>query len=205
MPFVTRCPHCRTKLRSSRKPRNKIIHCPKCNKPFQADDQVYAEIESGDQIPTAPAISADPNAMNTFPQGEVLHGDNLYSSPNATKTQNPKTDWVRIPDQEIEKIEAILKDAKQVTIGILMCLFLVAIGGFIIGPWYFYRAIQWNSFSKKYPFLVDPNAARDSLAGEFTSAKSNLYLGVIIGAIFITIYTFGIAVVVLAAHLDSTV
>ena len=81
------------------------------------------------------------------------------------------------------KIEAIIKDAGQVWLAIILCILCSGFGMLIIGPWYIVRLIQWSSLSKQYPSLLDRNVPRGSLPQKFRSARTKLIVGIVFGAL----------------------
>lgn len=83
----------------------------------------------------------------------------------------------------VQKAEAIIKDAGQFWLAILMCIFCSALGSIIIAPWYLVRLLQWNSLATRQPMLVDPNVPKGSLAQRFQAAKIKLILGICFGGV----------------------
>ncbi|TWU51851.1 hypothetical protein [Rubripirellula reticaptiva] len=78
---------------------------------------------------------------------------------------------------ELKKAEAIIKDARQFWLGILLCFLCSGFGMVIIGPWYLTRLLQWNKMSKQHPFLMNPEALPLSLPKRFQSSKWKLMAG----------------------------
>ena len=83
------------------------------------------------------------------------------------------------------KIEAIIKDAGQFWLAILMCIFCTGFGAIIIGPWYLVRLIQWHSLAQSEPKLLDPDVPRGSLEQKFQAAKIKLIIGISFGGIIL--------------------
>jgi len=83
----------------------------------------------------------------------------------------------------VKKIEAIVKDADQFWMAILLCFLCTGLGMIIIGPWYFVRLLQWNSMARAQPLLLDPNVPYGSLAKRFQSARTKLIIGMSFGAV----------------------
>jgi hypothetical protein len=100
------------------------------------------------------------------------------------------------PDQN--KIEAVIKDANQFWLAILMCIFCSGLGAIIIGPWYFVRLMQWNSIARAQPILLDPQVPRGSIEQRFPSAKWKLIVGISFGA-FIFLLTVLYVVLLVSA------
>lgn len=95
-----------------------------------------------------------------------------------------------------EKIEAIIKDAGQFWLAILMCIFCSALGSIIIAPWYLVRLLQWNALATSQPMLLDPNVPRGSVAQRFQAAKIKLIIGICFGAVALVISVVTILVLI---------
>jgi len=94
-----------------------------------------------------------------------------------------------------KKIEAIIKDASQFWIAIILCFVCSALGLVLIGPWYLVRLLQWNSIARTHPKLIVPNAPPNSLEQRFQSAKIKLIIGLCFGlAVFLM---FGAVILIL--------
>ncbi|MGB7326281.1 MAG: hypothetical protein WBD31_15515 [Rubripirellula sp.] len=78
---------------------------------------------------------------------------------------------------ELKKVEAIIKDAGQFWLAIILCFLCSGLGMVIIGPWYLTRLLQWNKMSKQHPFLMNPQAPPHSLSQRFQSSKWKLFTG----------------------------
>jgi hypothetical protein len=111
-------------------------------------------------------MATDPQNPYASPQADVTYASEAYAD-QAT----------------LRKIEAIIKDAGQFWLAILMCIFCTGLGAIIIGPWYFVRLIQWNSIARAQPMLLDPAVPRGSLAQRFQSARIKLIIGISFGAL----------------------
>ena len=116
---------------------------------------------------------------------------NPYASP---VTDSQVASQVSIDPAALKKIEAIIKDAGQFWLAILICILCSALGSIIIGPWYLVRFLQWNSMAQAQPMLLDPNAPRGSLAQRFQSAKIKLIIGMSFGALIFLLVTLLFAV-----------
>lgn len=88
-----------------------------------------------------------------------------------------------IDPPSLKKIEAIIKDAGQFWLAIIMCIVCSALGSIIIGPWYLVRFLQWRTIAREQPMLLDPNVPRGSVAQRFQSAKIKLIIGMSFGAL----------------------
>jgi hypothetical protein len=105
---------------------------------------------------------------------------NPYAAPQAPPSAAPET---AVDPASLKRIEAIIKDAGQFWLAILMCFFCTGLGAVIIGPWYLVRLVQWNAIARGQPMLLDPNVPRGSLARRFQSAKTKLIIGIAFGAV----------------------
>lgn len=128
-----------------------------------------------------PSRSVDGRA-NVVEKGENLTSDevNPYAAPGADQpaTQNELED-----PATLAKIEAIIKDASQFWLAILLCIFCSALGAVLIGPWYLVRLLQWNAIAQSYPQLLDPYAPPGSLPQRFQSARKRLFVGIGFGVV----------------------
>ncbi|MEO1526663.1 MAG: hypothetical protein AAFX06_14600 [Planctomycetota bacterium] len=94
------------------------------------------------------------------------------------------------PDVE-KKIEAVIKDARQFWLAILLCFLCSGIGFLIIGPWYLVRLVQWNSLNSQFPGLQDPNALPGSIERRFQSSFWKLIVGLVAGVLlFMSVFFF---------------
>ena len=104
---------------------------------------------------------------------------NPYQPPTAQAVpQGPSG----IDAESLRKIEAIIKDAGQFWLAILLCFLCTGIGALVIGPWYIVRLVQWNSMAQQFPVLMDPHAPPASLGQRFQSSKWKLIVGLCFGA-----------------------
>lgn len=108
---------------------------------------------------------------------------NPYSSPTAYA---PAESTENVDPALQKKIEAIIKDAGQFWLAIIMCIICTGVGGIIIGPWYLVRLLQWNSIAREQPMLLDPNVPRGSIADKFQSAKIKLIIGMGFGILILS-------------------
>ena len=95
-----------------------------------------------------------------------------------------------------KKIEAIIKDAGQFWLAIILCVFCSGLGALIIGPWYFVRLLQWNSIARSQPLLLDPNVPRGSVAQRFQSAKIKLIIGIGFGALIFLLFVLYVVLLI---------
>ncbi|PHS09134.1 MAG: hypothetical protein COA78_12240 [Blastopirellula sp.] len=109
--------------------------------------------------------------------------ENPYASPAITNEEAPQSD-LRMDEADQKKIAAIIKDAGQFWVAIILCVFCIGLGGFIVPIWYLVRLLQWNKFAKKYPELVNPNSPKGSVAAQFRSSQWKLIVGIAFGVVF---------------------
>ena len=107
--------------------------------------------------------------------------ENPYAAPSAS----PKSDVldedyrIRLEARDHQKAEAIIKDAGQFWLAII-----ISILGTIINPiWYTVRLIQWNGLAKKYPALLASDVPAKSMQARFKSSQWKLITGVVAGLI----------------------
>ena len=108
---------------------------------------------------------------------------NPYASPAATLGGNPNPNPYSLDPKDLTKVEAVIKDAGQWWLAVAISVLCSAIGFMLIGIWYFARLMQWRTLAPKYPVLLVPTADRTSLPSRFQKAKTNLILGMSIGAV----------------------
>jgi hypothetical protein len=108
--------------------------------------------------------------------------DNPYAAPRSNVSGDQA---LGIDQASLQKIEAIIKDAGQFWMAILICLICTGIGMLIIGPWYLVRLVQWSGLAKQYPVLLDRSMPRGSLPQRFQAAKSKLIIGIVFGVLIV--------------------
>lgn len=109
---------------------------------------------------------------------------NPYASPVGV---GPVVDSHGLPPDAVSKAEAIIKDAGQFWLAIIICICCSAIGALIIGPWYLVRLLQWNTLSSTYPYLQQ-SGPPNSLAARFQGAKIKLIIGMASGVVILGFY-----------------
>jgi hypothetical protein len=107
---------------------------------------------------------------------------NPYAAPETDSTAASQGNF---DPTSLKMIEAIIKDAGQFWLAIIMCIVCTGLGALIIGPWYLIRLIQWNSIARAQPMLLAPNVLRGSLEQRFQSAKIKLIIGISFGAVIL--------------------
>ena len=114
---------------------------------------------------------------------------NPYAAPLA-ETVHAQVKIGKIPERDLAKIGAIIKDAGQFWLAIILCILCSLLGAAIIPIWYGIRLVQWSNMSKKYPGLLTPNSPPKSLPSQFQSAQWKLWVGLGVGFV-LAILIFG--------------
>ena len=112
----------------------------------------------------------------------------------------PHSETLGIDPATAKKAEAIIKDAGQFWLAILLCFICSGFGPLIIGPWYIVRWVQWSSLAKRFPQLKDPNAPPASLQKRFQGAQWKLIVGIVSGAILFVLSMLLITMMSIAAR-----
>ena len=111
--------------------------------------------------------------------------DNPYAPSNVTGYADSPVTALGIPEPDLKKAEAVVKDADQFWLAIILCFICSALGIILIGPWYLIRILQWQSLSSRYPILMDTNAPPKTLPYRFQRAKTKLIIGIAFGGIVV--------------------
>ncbi len=99
----------------------------------------------------------------------------------------------------LAKVNAIIKDAGQFWIAILLCILCSALGSLIIGIWYAVRLKQWYAIAKSQPLLMEPNVAPGSVASKFQGAKIKLIIGMVFGIVIVLALISYLGIIILVA------
>jgi hypothetical protein len=110
---------------------------------------------------------------------------NDQSNPYAPTVSSAVADTSGVDPVLLAKVNAIIKDAGQFWIAMVLCLLCSALGSLVIGIWYAVRLMQWNAIAKSQPLLMDPNAAPGSVAAKFQGAKTKLIIGMVFGIVIL--------------------
>ncbi len=106
--------------------------------------------------------------------------------PNPYSTPAVQPDIVAAPSDidpvDQKKMDAVIKDANQFWLAILLCFLCSAIGAILIPFWYFVRLRQWTALSRKYPLLMTESQP-GSLAAKFQACQWKLIAGIVVGAV----------------------
>ena len=108
-----------------------------------------------------------------------MMSQNPYASP--AETSGPV--GPNLPAEIVPKVEAIIKDAGQFWLAILLCFLCTGIGMLIVGPWYLVRLFQWSSIGKRYPQLMAMDVPPGSLEQRFQSSQWKLIVGLVFGVL----------------------
>jgi hypothetical protein len=111
--------------------------------------------------------------------------DNPYAPTNVTGYSDSPVTALGIPEPDLKKAEAVVKDADQFWLAIILCFICSALGIILIGPWYLIRILQWQSLSSQYPILMDTNAPPKTLPYRFQRAKTKLIIGIAFGGMIV--------------------
>jgi len=99
----------------------------------------------------------------------------------------------------MSKLEAVIKDAGQFWLAIILCLICNGVGSLLIGPWYIARLRQWSNLKKKYPALMNP-APPKTLQSKFQSAQWKLIVGISFGGAMLLFVIFYLIVTIALAN-----
>ena len=107
---------------------------------------------------------------------------NPYATPTYTE---PKSEFVPInlDPKDRKKAEAVIKDAGQFWLAIVLCFVCSAIGALIVPIWYLIRLLQWHSLAGKYPELLAEGVPSSSIQAKFKSSQWKLIVGMAVGAV----------------------
>ena len=109
---------------------------------------------------------------------------NPYQAPNAVPALPVGTGAdVVLPEKDLKKANAIIKDAGQFWLACILCVFCALIGAIIVPVWYSIRLLQWHGLRKRFPALMNVNAAPGSLSKKFQSSQWKLIVGLVMGCV----------------------
>ena len=109
---------------------------------------------------------------------------NPYQAPHAVPALPLGTGAdVALPEKDLKKANAIIKDAGQFWLAGILCIFCALIGAVIVPIWYSIRLFQWHGLRKRFPALMNIDAAPGSLSKKFQSAQWKLIVGLAIGCV----------------------
>jgi hypothetical protein len=123
---------------------------------------------------------------------------NPYAAPAAESVLPDPLSGLQIAQADRKKLNAVIKDANQFWLAILLCFLCSALGLVLIGPWYGVRLVQWRSLGRTYPALMQPDPIVSSVPQQFQSAKLKLILGLAFGLIIAFMFLLLIGVIAVA-------
>ena len=129
----------------------------------------------------------------------MVEPNNPYAAPTHMGETQQTDGMVDLPPADRKKIEAIIKDAGQFWLAILICILCSGIGALIVPIWYSVRLLQWSGFAKRYPQLVETNAIPGSLPARFRSSRWKLIVGLLFGCFIFAMLILYIAMLALFA------
>lgn len=114
-------------------------------------------------------------------------------NPYATPTSNDVRDHfpIELDPKDRKKVEAVIKDAGQFWLAIILCIVCSAICAIIIPIWYLVRLLQWNALGTKYPALMAPGVPANTIQAKFQSSQWKLIVGMLVGGVvfaFVILY-----------------
>ena len=120
--------------------------------------------------------------------------DDPYAPTNPTEQFSFSETELGIPKADLKRAKAVVKDADQFWLAILLCFLCVALAPFLIGPWYLSRRLAWQSLGTKYPVLMDSSAPPNTFPGRFQRANTKLFIAFAFGGVMlgIMVLAFGI-------------
>jgi hypothetical protein len=124
--------------------------------------------------------------------------ENPYAAPTAASVLPDPYSGLQIPQADRKKLNAVIKDANQFWLAILLCFLCSALGLVLIGPWYLVRLMQWRSLGRTYPILLQADPIVGSVPQKFQSARLRLTLGLIFGSVMVFLMLFLLGVSVMA-------
>ena len=116
--------------------------------------------------------------------------ENPYASPPVNAPVDPLEEFrIRLDGPDHVKAEAIIKDAGQFWVAIILCVLCSLIGPIIVPIWYTVRLVQWNRLSNKYPDLMVAHVSRGTFQAKFQSAQWKLITGLVFGYLMLGLLT----------------
>jgi hypothetical protein len=126
-----------------------------------------------------------------------MTGENPYAPPVDADIVDTGDPLIEAADHR--KLNAVVKDANQFWLAILLCILCSGCGALIIPIWYTVRLLQWNRFAVKYPDLTRAGAKPGSLSAKFQSSQWKLIVGLVFGCLVLVLLAFYIVVLLLFA------
>ena len=112
-----------------------------------------------------------------------MNEPNPYKAPASPAIVGSDPSDIILDPKDLKKAQAVVKDAGQFWLAILLCILCSIIGALLIPIWYTVRLVQWNSLANAYPALVVANAPKASFAAKFKSSRWKLIVGLVVGVV----------------------
>ena len=121
---------------------------------------------------------------------------NPYAAPASSDVANFDPGAIIQDPRDLKKAQAVVKDAGQFWIAIILCLLCSVVGALLIPIWYTVRLSQWKSLSKTYPALVAPVVPENSFQAQFKSSHWKLVVGIVVGLAIFALVLFNVLVAI---------
>lgn len=120
-----------------------------------------------------------------------MNDESPFAPPTATSGANAEAPPLSIDPRDKKKLDAVLQDAGQFWLAIILCFLCSGIAAFVVPLWYTIRLLQWNRLGNKYPALKTPGAPPKSIQAKFQAAQWKLIVGLVFGCmIFLVIAAY---------------
>ena len=129
---------------------------------------------------------------------------NPYAAPaSARNSESPDEQFrIRLDGRDHVRAIAIITEANQFWVAMLLSTFCVVFGSIIILIWYGVRLLQWSRLAKKYPELLATNPPPKSMQARFQASRWKLTIGIVFGLIIISIMAVGLLSIIFTAPHD---
>ena len=161
--------------------------------------------DTSDRPVTCPACGA----LATIPSGfcascgaKLNAGAGVFAEPAGMNPYAAPSAPASVPSAAyapaiVARAEAVIKDANQVWLAVLMGFLCTAFTWVLICPWFAYRLHCWSTLSRDCPSLLAPDVLPGSLEAKFQSARGKLVIGLVIGAVMLLMIVGVLVAVVL--------
>jgi len=123
---------------------------------------------------------------------------NPYAAPTSPTLDQPDPSSIILEPKDMKRAEAVVKDAGQFWLAILVCVLCSILGALLIPFWYTFRLWQWNSLARKYPELVADGTPKNSFQAKFKSSRWKLIVAIVVGALILAFVAFSTFNMILA-------
>ena len=133
-----------------------------------------------------------------------MSDQNPYAAPaSSLNSESPDEQFrIRLDGQDHVRAIAIITEANQFWVAMLLSTFCVVFGSIIILIWYGVRLLQWSRLAKKYPELLATNPPPKSMQARFQTSRWKLITGIIFGAVILSIMALGVLSLFFSAPQD---